>query len=98
MDLAELISAFRSVLGRRYLPRVIEIERARHNISQCMESILEGLSDSGRLDFYEMFSTGDRGRVVCIFIALLELAKLGRIRLIQEVKGGDIVILLRGTG
>ncbi len=33
--------------------------------------------------------------IVVTFLAILELARLGKVRLLQEKSGGDILVLLR---
>lgn len=97
-DLIDLISAFRSVLGKGRLPRVIEIEEARCDLALSMEHIMDRVSGDVILSCHDLFASGDRRRAVCMFIALLELARQGKVRLVQETGDGDIVILLRGTG
>jgi segregation and condensation protein A len=94
-DLLDLISAFRSVIGKERLPKVIELEEARCDLALSMEYILGRVSGDGVLSCHDLFSASDRRRAVCMFIALLELARQGKVRLVQETMNGDITVLMR---
>jgi segregation and condensation protein A len=93
VSISQLISAFKSVLGNSALPRILEISRARMSLSACIESLTATLLRTGRTRFFELFSGEDRGVIVVTFLALLELARLGWVRLVQEEPHGDILIL-----
>ncbi|MDL1959344.1 MAG: segregation/condensation protein A [Deltaproteobacteria bacterium] len=95
VSLTDLISAFKKVLGNSSLPRVLEITRAKASLSERMESIAEELNQIGSIRFFELFSSEDREMIVVTFLAILELARLGKVRLLQESPGGDILVLLR---
>jgi len=95
VSLTDLISAFKKVLGNSSLPRVFEITRAKASLSERMESIDEELNQIGSIRFFELFSSEDREMIVVTFLAILELARLGRVRLLQESPGGDILVFLR---
>ena len=95
VSLTELISAFKKVLGSNSLPRVLEITRAKASLSERMEFIAEELKQIGSIRFFELFFSEDRGIIIITFLAILELAKLGKVRLLQEKPGGDILLLLR---
>lgn len=94
-DLLDLISAFRSVFEKMHLPRIIEIEEARCDLALSMGYIMDRISGDGTLSCHDLFSIGDRRRAVCMFIALLELARQGKVRLIQDAWHGDIIVLMR---
>jgi len=95
VSLTDLISAFKKVLGNNSLPRVLEITRAKASLSERMESIAEELNQIGSIRFFELFFSENREMIVVTFLAILELARLGKVRLLQEKPGGDILILLR---
>ena len=97
VSLTDLISAFKKVLGNNSLPRVLEITRAKASLSERMESIAEDLNQTGSIRFFELFSSEDREMIIVTFLAILELARLGKVRLLQESPGGDILILFRGN-
>ena len=95
VSLTDLISAFKEVLGNSTLPRVLEITRAKASLPERMESLAKRLDQTERIRFFELFLGEDREMIIVTFLALLELARLGRVRLLQETTGGDILILLR---
>ena len=95
VSLTDLISAFKEVLGNSTLPRVLEITRAKASLSERMESLAKMLDQTERIRFFELFWGEDREMIIITFLALLELARLGRVRLLQEPSGGDILVLLR---
>jgi segregation and condensation protein A len=97
VSISQLISAFKSVLGNSALPRILEITRARMSLSACIESLTATLLRTGRTRFFELFSSDDRGIVVVTFLALLELARLGWVTLVQEQPQGDILVLCKRT-
>ena len=93
VGLHQLLSAFMDVLGRRSIPRALEIERARASVQERMEELAAMIARKGRLFFFELLSWTERYMVVVTFLALLELAKLGKVGLYQEECGGDITIV-----
>ncbi len=94
VSLHELVSAFKEVLGGTGLPRALEIAKAKVSLSARIEEITELLDAQGRLSFFELFSPNqDRLYLIVTFMALLELAKLGKARLVQEAPGKDIILL-----
>ncbi|NDY41430.1 segregation/condensation protein A [Dissulfurirhabdus thermomarina] len=94
-SLYDLLDAFRKVLGNRSLPHVLEIARARVSLSERMEELSARLAAAGRLRFFDLFTPEDLQVTIVTFLAILELARLAQIRLLQEVPGGDILILPR---
>jgi segregation and condensation protein A len=94
-SLTDLISAFKKVLGNSSLPRILEITRAKASLSERMESLTEKLRQAGSIRFFALFSSEDREMTIVTFLAILELARLGKARLLQESPGGDILVLLK---
>lgn len=97
VSISQLISAFKSILGNSALPKILEITRARMSLSASIESLTATLLRQGRMRFFELFSSDDRGAVVITFLALLELARLGWVALVQEQPHGDILVLCKRT-
>ena len=95
VSLTDLISAFKKVLGNSSLPRVLEITRAKASLSERMESLAEELKKTGNIRFFALFFSEDREMIIVTFLAILELARLAKVRLLQESPGGDILVLLR---
>ena len=76
----------------RYAPR--DIRRDEHTVQECMLTLMKGIRRSGRLRFEEAFSAAPtREEVVTMFLALLELLKLGETHIEQEGVYGDILLL-----
>lgn len=70
-----------------------DIRRDEHNVQECMLTLLKGIRRRGRLRFDEAFSDAPtKEEVVTLFLALLELLKLGETHIEQEGIYGDIVL------
>ncbi len=107
LTLEGLIAAFQRILARkpdadalaednRYAAR--EIHRDEHSVQECMLTLLKGLKRQRKLRFEEAFSAAPtREEVVTLFLALLELMRLGRVRAAQDGVCGEIV-LVPGSG
>ena len=75
-----------------YAPR--DIRRDEHTVQECMLTLLKGIRRRGRMRFEEAFSSAPtREEVVTLFLALLELLKLGETHIEQEGIYGDILLL-----
>ena len=76
----------------RYAPR--DIRRDEHTVQECMLTLMKGIRRKGRMRFEEAFSDAPtREEVVTLFLALLELLKLGETHIEQEGIYGDILLL-----
>ena len=76
----------------RYAPR--DIRRDEHTVQECMLTLLHGIRRKGRMRFDEAFSDAPtREEVVTLFLAMLELLKLGEMHLEQESVYSDIILL-----
>ena len=72
--------------------RLRDIRRDLYTVEGCMEVIQSRLS-LGETAFEELFhSVPERGQVVTLFIALLELLKLGKAYVTQEDTFGQIIL------
>lgn len=75
-----------------YAPR--DIRRDEHNVQECMLVLLHNLKKRGRMRFEDAFSDAPtKEEVVTLFLALLELLKLGETHCEQGENYGDIVLL-----
>ena len=75
-----------------YAPR--DIHRDEHSVQECMLTLLHGIKKHGRMRFEEAFSDApSKEEVVTLFLALLELLKLGQMHAEQEGTYGEIVLL-----
>ena len=78
--------------ANHYAPR--DIRRDEHTVQECMLTLLHGIRRKGRMRFEDAFSdVPTREEVVTLFLAMLELLKLGEMHLEQEGVYGDILLL-----
>ncbi|MBR4710433.1 MAG: segregation/condensation protein A [Clostridia bacterium] len=101
LSLDGLVDAFARIWARR--PAAEETERNRyaardirrdeHSVQECMLTLLHGLRKRGMLHFEEAFSDAPtREEVVTLFLALLELMRLGRAHAEQDETYGGIIL------
>ena len=70
-----------------------DIRRDEHSVRECMVTLLHGLKRQGQLRFEEAFSAAPtKEEVVTLFLALLELMRLGQAVVEQEGTYGEIVL------
>ena len=70
-----------------------DIRRDEHSVRECMVTLLHGLKKQGQLRFEEAFSAAPtKEEVVTLFLALLELMRLGQAVVEQEGTYGEIVL------
>ncbi len=103
LTLQGLVDAFLRIYNRKpkepevkevnhYAPR--DIRRDEHNVQECMLVLLKGLRHKGQLRFEEVFSEAPtKEEVVTLFLALLELLRLGETHISQEHIYGEIILL-----
>lgn len=102
LTLPGLAKAFRRVLARleqqadneqfeTYSKR--EVRKEQYSVAQCMALILKRVS-TGSVSFFSLFEDSyDKEEVISVFLGLLELLKLSKVRAVQENEFGDIIIL-----
>ncbi|MBK8482207.1 MAG: segregation/condensation protein A [Proteobacteria bacterium] len=93
----ELLAAFAEVLGRQRVETGYEVMIERISISDRINEIVDLLQqrDSVRLlDCIDLAGSGAqlRHRIVVTFLAMLEMARLRMIRVLQERTGGEIYL------
>lgn len=92
LTLSDLISVFQQVLQRGSVLKGI-IEGEEWHVSDKMRSIRKFLLEEGRISIDTLFLPGQlRGEIIVIFLAILELMKLGEIRVVRE-ESNDLVLL-----
>lgn len=75
-----------------YAPR--DIHRDEHTVQECMLTLLRGIRKKGTMRFEDAFSQApSREEVVTLFLALLELLKLGETHCEQGEHYGEILLL-----
>ena len=99
VDLFSLLAAFRNVLDRasRRPPMVLPPEQV--SIEARIDQLLGRLSETGACGFDDLFTGGDGSRAFFIvtFLALLEMIRLGQIRVFQGGGKGPIRVYRRET-
>ncbi len=91
LDLFELFSAFRDVLGRVRQRVDLVYEREVISIEEMIGRLKERLSSGSQSTFVDLFDQAhDRATVIVTFLAVLELARLREIRIFQQNPFGPI--------
>jgi len=84
VPLFELVEALRRLLQEPPLPPVHEVARERLSVAERARQILELLSRRPQLPFLDAVGMGrDRELLIVTFLAVLELVKLGLVRILQ---------------
>ena len=89
--LFDLLGAYREALKRLLPPPPVEVRTAPKSLEQRIKEVLEAL-DSGRWQPFSSLLAVARSReeLVLTFLALLEMARTGRVRLVQSELFGEI--------
>jgi segregation and condensation protein A len=89
--LFDLLGAYREALKRFLPPPPVEVRTAPKSLDQRIQEVLAAL-DSGRWQPFSGLLSVARSReeLVLTFLALLEMARTGRIRLVQSELFGEI--------
>ncbi len=95
VSLFELLAALKEVLGRKP-PTPLEVKRARVMVAEKIEEILFLLGQKAKLWLSELLARAQRREeAIAYFLALLELAFRGEVRLLQNAPWEEIEILKR---
>lgn len=94
VTLFDLISAFRTALVRykQHHPQAIELRRQVHKVSDKMRELMTELSERSPIRLMWYLEGRDRSELVAIFLAVLELVRLGGISLAQSEIFGEVAI------
>ncbi|MFA6955866.1 MAG: segregation/condensation protein A [Thermoanaerobaculia bacterium] len=94
VSLFDLIDAFRQALVRykHDHPASIELIRSSHKVSDMMRAIVDELVVRSPIRLQWYLEGRSRGELVAIFLGVLELVRLGGIKLTQSEAFGEIVI------
>lgn len=95
MNLTDLTVAFQQVLLRARRPTV-RVKTDRMSIADAVKKIADRLGAKEITDFQELFGQDvDRNEVVVTFLAILELGRLQKLRVLQHMVYGTIYLVLR---
>jgi segregation and condensation protein A len=94
VSLFDLIDAFRTALNRYKLshPQSIELHRLEYKVSDKMRELYEKLKERSPIRLQWFLEGRGRNELIAIFLATLELMRLGGISLQQSDIFGEIVI------
>ncbi len=91
VGLFELIDAFQRILDKVTPGHRVDLTRDRVSVQDRISQLAEILETSPSMTFDELFADGrDRNDVIVTFLAILEMAKLGLLRIAQHVPTGII--------
>ena len=91
--LTDLLGAYREALKRLLPPPPVEVRTPSKSLEQRIQEVLELLHGSRWLHFIDLLAhSRNRDELVLTFLALLELVKNGRARLVQTETFGEIRI------
>lgn len=94
VSLFDLIDAFRTALVRykRDHPQSIELTRSVHKVSDKMRELVAQLNEKSPIRLLWFLEGRERGELVAVFLAMLELVRLGGITLGQSESFGEIAV------
>jgi segregation and condensation protein A len=93
VSLFDLLTAFKRALEGTRETVYHEIETQNYKVEDEMENILNRLKFKRKFSFNEIIdSYVEKARIIVAFLALLELARLKKIRISQEEVFGELII------
>ena len=93
VSLFALIEAFREVLQQAEKDDALYVIPERERVEDKLREMLDKLAREKSMFFHELISgASSRGGIVLAFIAMLELVRLKVIRMLQDKRGGDILV------
>ena len=98
VDLNDLIEAWRNVLKRAKLHTHHKVSRAELSVREHMSIILRRLKTDHMVEFSDLFDVVNEGlpKLVVCFLASLELAREGLLRITQQAAFSPIYVQLNG--
>ncbi len=93
IGLFELIDAFQSILDKVTPGHRVDLSRDRVSVQERITQLTELLEAKDSMTFDELFAhSHERSDIIVTFLAVLEMAKLGLVRIAQHVPTGIIRI------
>lgn len=91
VGLFELIDAFQRILNNLPEEHRVNIVQDRVSVQERINELVDLLAEKGFVVFHELFPPGSgRREVVVTFLAVLEMVKLGLLRIAQDISSGTI--------
>jgi segregation and condensation protein A len=89
--LFDLLGAYREALKRFLPPPPVEVRTAPKSLDQRIQEVLAALASGRWQPFSSLLAVArSREELVLTFLALLEMARTGRVRLVQSEQFGEI--------
>ena len=89
--LFDLLGAYREALKKFLPPPPVEVRTAPKSLDQRIQEVLSALTSGGWQPFSGLLAVArSREELVLTFLALLEMARTGRVRLVQSELFGEI--------
>ena len=93
LSLYDLLNAFAGVMGRNEKIEEKTIHFDEVLVGDRIRELIALLDKSERIDFFSLFTdTSSRGEIIATFLAILELTKIQKIRIMQRDNYADIAI------
>lgn len=91
VSLFKLLDVVAQVLSRRREEFFHRVERERVSVEETMQRLLARVKPTGKVLFRELLEDcEDRVEMVTVIIGMLELARMGEVRIVQDLLFGDI--------
>lgn len=93
LELEDLVKAMEKFLEREILdtPLSTKITKKELSVEDRIIDIKNRFKREKRIDFYSLFDNKNKENVIVTFLAVLELAKLGEIRIMQDNNFSSII-------
>ena len=93
VTLDDLANAFKKFLERVELEKPVntKVTKKELSVEERIVKIKEKLKKNKRIDFYELFDIRTKEYVVVTFLAILEMAKNGNLKIVQEDNFSNII-------
>ncbi|RJP77573.1 MAG: chromosome segregation protein ScpA [Desulfobacteraceae bacterium] len=89
VGLFELIDAFQTILNNISPEHKVDMRADRISVKDRMNEIIDMLEQKGSVVFDELFSGNEtKSNIIVTFLAILEMAKLNLIRIVQHLQSG----------
>jgi segregation and condensation protein A len=93
VNLFELMMAFKRVMARQFPDTVLTFESEAWSVKEKIDEIKKRVERQKTIYFSDLFSSkGSISELIAIFLALLELVKIGFIAIFQPKAGDDIML------
>ena len=92
-DLMDLVNAFKELMAGRYREHAVDFSTEKLSVRTRMDEITQRLAKKGSVLFTDLFHPKEsKSELVVTFLAILEMAKQGYLKIMQHVQSGIIRI------